>query len=197
VTPFSVGQTIVVRDIIYGEPFTEWPQRVVEDRGDELRVLLTPGTQGLGPALWIKSLRDNDPAPRKELLEAYARRDWEMAAWTWQRNTRLAIMFTDRYFAIAPMWNEHGEFTCWYVNFQLPFTRTADGVDTSDLHLDLIVDPDLSHHWKDEDEYAHAIQLGLVPDEWQQAIDAARGQALAMVEHREGPFGEDWRSIPR
>ncbi|WP_327117377.1 DUF402 domain-containing protein [Nocardia sp. NBC_01730] len=195
-TSFAAGRTIVIRDMIYGRSFTEWPQRVIEDRGNELRVLLIPGTKGLGPALWIKSMRENDPAARGELLQAYARREWEMAPWTWQRNTRLAIMYTDRYFAIAPMWNERGEFRCWYVNFQLPFTRTADGVDTSDLHLDLIVDPDLNCHWKDEDEYVLAIRLGLVPIEWQHAIDAARGQALAMVERRDGPFSEDWRSIP-
>jgi protein associated with RNAse G/E len=175
---------------------TEWPQQVVEDRGEELRVLLTPGTRGLGPVLWIKSMRDNDPGARGQLLEAYARREWEMADWIWERNTRLAIMYTDRYFAIEPMWNERGEFHCWYVNFQLPFTRTAGGVDTSDLHLDLIVDPDHTYRWKDEDEYALAIRLGLVPGEWQQAVETARHQALGMVERRAGPFGEDWSTIP-
>ncbi|MEV4123970.1 DUF402 domain-containing protein [Nocardia sp. NPDC049707] len=182
--------------MIFGRAFTEWPQRVVADRGDELRVLLTPGTEGVGPQLWIRSMREDDPGARGRLLEAYARREWEMGAWVWQRTTRLAIMYTDRYFAIAPMWDEHGEFLWWYVNFQLPFTRTADGVDTSDLHLDLIVEPDLSYHWKDEDEYALAIRLGLVPERWQRAIEGARDEALDLVARRAGPFGEDWRAVP-
>ncbi|WP_433207897.1 DUF402 domain-containing protein [Nocardia sp. CA-107356] len=119
-----------------------------------------------------------------------------MATWTWQRTTRLAIMYADRYFAIAPMWNERGEFLCWYVNFQLPFMRTAEGVDTSDLHIDLVVEPDLTYHWKDEDEYALAIGLGLVPEAWQRQITTAREQAVAMIERRDGPFGEEWLTIP-
>ncbi|WP_433734235.1 DUF402 domain-containing protein [Nocardia sp. CA-129566] len=182
--------------MIFGRSFTEWPQRVVEDGGDELRVLLTPGTVGLGPELWIKSMRENDPAARGQLLEAYARREWAMANWTWQRTTRLAIMYAERYFAIAPMWNERGEFLGWYVNFQLPFVRTTEGVDTSDLHIDLVVAPDLSYRWKDEDEYALAIRLGLVPDEWQREIEAARTEALTMVERRDGPFAEEWVTLP-
>lgn len=186
----------MVRDMIYGRAFTEWPQRVVADHGDELRVLLTPGTAGSGPALWIRSMRDNDPTARGRLLEAYARRTWEMGAWVWQRTTRLAVMYADRWFSIAPIWDERREFRGWYVNFQLPFTRTVDGIDTSDLHIDLVVEPDLTYRWKDEDEYALAIRLGLVPDDWQQAIESAREQALEMVERRDGPFGEDWRSIP-
>ena len=41
----------------------------------------------------------------------------------------------------------------WYVNLQLPFRRTELGFETMDLVLDLIVDPDGSWRWKeDEDE---------------------------------------------
>lgn len=194
---FTPGQTIVVREMIFGKPYAQYPQQVVQDRGSEIRVLLTPGTDGFSPALWVKSILEQDDRARAELLEAYARREWETAPWTWQHNTRVAILYADRYFAIDPMWNEQGEFMFWYVNFQLPFVRTPDGIDTSDLHLDLIVKPDFSYSWKDEDEYAHAIHLGLVPDEWQKAIEEAREQAIAMVEGREGPFGEDWLVCPR
>jgi hypothetical protein len=35
-----------------------------------------------------------------------------------------------------------------------------------------------------------------VPDEWRREIEAARTEALTMVERRDGPFGEDWLSIP-
>ncbi|WP_433716276.1 DUF402 domain-containing protein [Nocardia sp. CA-084685] len=195
-TPFAVGRTILVRDMIFGRPFTEWPQRVVADHGDELRVLLTPGTEGAGPQLWIRSMLERDRAARGRLLESYARREWEMGRWVWQRTTRVAIMYAKRYFAIVPTWDEHGEFLWWYVNFQLPFTRTTDGVDTSDLHLDLIVEPDLSYRWKDEDEYALAIRLGLVPEHWQHAIEGACEEALDLVARRAGPFAEDWRTIP-
>ncbi|MDX6428935.1 MAG: hypothetical protein QOE54_1301, partial [Streptosporangiaceae bacterium] len=51
----------------------------------------------------------------------------------------------------------------WYINFQRPYRRTQLGVDTFDLFLDLVVNPDLSSWvWKDEEEYLHSRRLGIV-----------------------------------
>jgi protein associated with RNAse G/E len=189
---FEPGAAIVVRDMVFGRPFTAFPQTVAWDTGDELAVLLQPGTVGYAPALWIKSLRDNDPEARAGILPAYARRDWEIGEWTWERTIRLAILSDSKYFAIDPMWTQEGEFLCWYVNFQLPFVRTSIGVDTSDLHIDLIVRPDLTYYWKDEDEYEQAQQLGLVEPEWERGIERGRDEVLSMINQRVGPFGRDW-----
>ncbi|WP_244905226.1 DUF402 domain-containing protein [Streptomyces agglomeratus] len=77
----------------------------------------------------------------------------------------------------------------WYVNFEHPTRRTEAGFDTFDLTVDLVVDPGLTGwQWKDEDEYAHVRRLGIVTDTEHQAVNAARGQVLATLEERSGPF---------
>ncbi len=54
-----------------------------------------------------------------------------------------------------------GEFRSWYVNLEEPGTRWDDGVaagiDTIDYDLDIVVAPDRSWHWKDEDEFAYHL----------------------------------------
>jgi predicted RNA-binding protein associated with RNAse of E/G family len=188
---FEPGTEIVIRDVIFGRPYAVWPQRVIADSGSELVALLRPGTVGVGPALWIQSLRNDDPAAREAFLPALATGECEVGEWTWRRTTWLSFLTAGRYFAISPVWV--GErFDCWYVNFQAPYERTAVGVDTSDLHIDLHVDPDLSYRWKDEDEYAHARRLGLVTDACHQKVEEAREQVVAMVQQERGVFAASW-----
>jgi len=45
-----------------------------------------------------------------------------------------------------------GEFAGWYVNLETPYTRHDEGVDATDLVLDVVVSPDRSWVWKDEEE---------------------------------------------
>lgn len=79
----------------------------------------------------------------------------------------------------------------WYVNFEHPTRRTDTGFDTLDLALDLVVAPDLTRwEWTDEDEYAHVRRLGIVSDTEHRAVDAARGEVLAMLTERSGPFAQ-------
>jgi hypothetical protein len=47
-----------------------------------------------------------------------------------------------------------GVFLGWYVNLETPSRRWSLGLDTSDLALDIWVEPDRSWRWKDEDEFA-------------------------------------------
>jgi predicted RNA-binding protein associated with RNAse of E/G family len=195
---FEPGAAVVVRHVIFGRPYSVWPQRVVADDGHELAVLLQPGTNGLGPALWIQAMREEDPAARAAFLPALAAQECEVGDWTWRRTTMLAFCWPDRYFSVNPIWADD-RFVCWYVNFQIPYQRTTIGADTSDLHLDLEVFADFSYRWKDEDEYAHARDLGLVTDRCHKRVEEARGQALAMMDARQAPFVDtwiDWRPDP-
>jgi protein associated with RNAse G/E len=57
-----------------------------------------------------------------------------------------------------------GAFARYYVNLELPAVRWFDhgtglaGLDTVDYDLDVIVEPDLAWHWKDEDEFAERLR---------------------------------------
>jgi predicted RNA-binding protein associated with RNAse of E/G family len=86
------------------------------------------------------------------------------------------------------------------VNLQRPYTRVDGGIDTLDLLVDLLVDlvvgPDLSWSWKDEDDYAKGRRSGVITDDDHRHVTAAREQAVAMIEDREAPFGDrppTWR----
>jgi len=69
----------------------------------------------------------------------------------WEGHGCLMIQEPGSSHAIWHFW--HGEkrkFTCWYINLQTPFRRTAVGYDTQDLELDLVVFPDGRWEIKDE-----------------------------------------------
>ncbi len=72
-----------------------------------------------------------------------------------------------------------------------PPAAPRNGFDTLDLTVDLVVAPDLTGgEWKEEDEYAHVRRLGIVSDTEHRAVDAARGEVLAMLTERSGVFAQ-------
>ena len=80
------------------------------------------------------------------------------------------------------------------MNVERPYRRTPIGFDTSDLLVDLVVEPDGTCRWKDEEEYEQGRRLGLVSDTDHAKLEVAREQALAMVERRVSPFDDRWLS---
>jgi predicted RNA-binding protein associated with RNAse of E/G family len=79
----------------------------------------------------------------------------------------------------------------WDVNFEEPLRRTPLGVDTFDWKLDLIVLPDGTHRWKDEDELEQAAALGLLD------ADEVRAEAARVLAEWPFPTGwEDWQPDP-
>lgn len=189
--PFTPGAGIVVRNVIFGKPFDAFPNTVVADDGYELVTAMLPGAEGAAMALWIDSIRNKNAASREQMMPALANRDWKLGPWTWRRTKVLSVLYPDRYYGVKPMWQDE-TFLGWYVDFQAPYGRTAIGVDTSDLHIDLVVEPDFSHRWKDEDEYTHARRLGLITDRCHSRLDDARSEVLSLVENRQGPFADGW-----
>ena len=83
------------------------------------------------------------------------------------------------------------------MNFERPYRRTAIGFDTTDLIIDLVIEPDGTYRWRDVDEYEQGRRLGIVDDTDHAAVEKAREQALAMFEQRTGPFEEQWVSWRR
>jgi hypothetical protein len=89
-----------------------------------------------------------------------------------------------------------GRFKCYYVNLQAPGRRTPIGLDSLDQVLDVVIQPDGSWRWKDEDELAFAVGLGVFsPDE---AAQIRREGELVIASLPELlPTGwEDWQPDP-
>jgi predicted RNA-binding protein associated with RNAse of E/G family len=149
------------------------PHIVVEDRDDLL-------------ALWMPkgSLRNYvDMADRSRVVPPTV----------WHRDT-LRLMFPGKPYSVLTAPRDRG-FSGWYVNLEAPFVRTEIGVDTSDNALDVVVAPDLSWRWKDEDTMQAWIDIGVfTPEEVERFYEEGR-DAIAAVEARLFPFDgayHDW-----
>ena len=115
---------------------------------------------------------------------------WELEDTAPTRDS-LCIARRGRHHSIYVFWDEDGVFSHWYVNFEQPLRRTQLGFDTFDEKLDLIVRPDGSYRWKDEDELEQAAAAGLLD-----AV-AVRAEAARVLEEWPFPVGwEDWRPDP-
>ena len=80
-----------------------------------------------------------------------------------------------------------GRFTSWYVNLELPVAPWRDaelaGADTVDWDLDVVIKPDRSWRWKDEEEFAQRLtqpEHYWVDDE--QRVREAGSQVVKQVE---------------
>jgi hypothetical protein len=72
-------------------------------------------------------------------------------------------------YAVWVFWaGEPRSFDRWYVNFQRPLSRTADGFETLDHEIDLWSSDLRAWHWKDEELFAQRAGEG-----WFTANDVA------------------------
>ncbi|MEU4896159.1 DUF402 domain-containing protein [Streptomyces sp. NPDC044780] len=192
---FDVGETVVRRDVYQGRVWSELTLRVVDDTGEALVTACCPGSETRWSSSYAKVRADGDRSVRTEAFEAMAAGERELVPGVWQDTELLLWKPPTAWFSInaffAPGPGGTYRLRNWYVNFEYPMTRTDDGFNTFDLAVDLLIAPDLTRwRWKDEDEYAHVRRLGIVTHTDHQAVDAARAQALAMLEERQGPFAE-------
>ncbi|GII52578.1 hypothetical protein Pth03_09670 [Planotetraspora thailandica] len=191
---FDVGETVVRRDVFREKTWTASPQRVLLDDGERLALACWPGAVSLAPTDWILWLRTGDPVVRKQTIHNLASGRWRLGRWIWRDTIWVSSQRTGDYYGVGQFYDPQHRLQRWYVNFQRPYRRTALGIDTFDLLLDLVVEPDLSaYRWKDEDEYTHGRRLGVISDAEHQAVERAREQVIALIDERTGPFEDTWQ----
>jgi uncharacterized protein len=164
----------VWRDVHRGRVWRAQACRVVEETAELLALWIPRGSPYRVPAGGLRIPGDA----------------WELEPGATTRD-QLCVARRGRAHSIYLFWEEGWELGHWYVNFERPLVRTPLGVDTFDEKLDLIVRPDGSYRWKDEDELEAAAAAGL--------LDAAGVRAEAERVLREWPFPtgwEDWRPDP-
>ncbi|MGW5361733.1 DUF402 domain-containing protein [Actinopolymorpha pittospori] len=169
----------------------------MQDTGDLLALARWPGVEGLAPTTWIEWLHTGDDVARQRALPNLARGHWDLATWRWRDTTVLTLLLPDTYFSVDLFFGDRGELAMWYVNFEQPYRRTALGIDTFDLLLDLVVAPDLRPRWKDEDEYHQGRRLGLITDTEHRQVQVAREQVMDLLRRAEGPFDRRWQDWRR
>ena len=148
--------------------------RIVEDSDETIALWIPAGSQGKVPA---GSLRIPGDA-------------WELEDVS-QSREQICVARPGQAHSVYVFWNEDWELTHWYVNFERPLRRSLVGFDTFDEKLDLIVRPDGSYEWKDEDELEQAAAVGLLD------ADEVRAEAARVLDDWPFPTGwEDWRPDP-
>jgi Protein of unknown function (DUF402) len=81
------------------------------------------------------------------------------------------------------------------VNLEGPLARSPVGFDLDDLFLDLLIEPDGSYRWLDEDELDAALAAGLIST---REAGEARAEGERVLSAWPFPTGwEDFRPDPR
>lgn len=181
------GDVILWRGIYRERIWHVQPTILVKDSPEEIVLALLPGTECMAEPSYPK--RKKEGQRRWHYLE----KDWQLAKYTWQTNRLLLIFEPGNYYSVILFWNHTShDFLCYYVNFQLPFLRNGEAVDTLDLDIDLIIRPDFSYEWKDVDDYKQAIAHGAILPEWSREIEAATDNILEKLENHRYPLDGSW-----
>ena len=185
------GQTAVLRGIFNDRVWLAQSTLVVKDTLAETALLLPVGAQCAFPEGYFR-WRRGDFSEGTRWQEALAGA-WRLKQFDWLTNRFLVLLEPDKYYATFLIWNQaSGAFECYYINFQLPYRRSLCGFDTLDLDLDLVVAPDFTWKWKDEDEYREAIRLGGIRPDWACGVEDAQPDVFTRLEHRIYPFDGAW-----
>jgi predicted RNA-binding protein associated with RNAse of E/G family len=136
----------------------------------------------------------DDPAVRPKVCATLASGRWRMVKSTWHTNRALWIWPRGCSYMIGLFWEDASDrFRGWYFNLQTPLRRSSVGFDLFDYLLDVVVRPDRTWFWKDEDEFANALRLGVIEREDAAAV-RAQGELLTQQIDELLPTGwEDWR----
>jgi Protein of unknown function (DUF402) len=185
------GTTIVVQEIWRDNVWAARPQRVVRDEGDFAVLWFPQGTRWKAPT--TPPGRPLEQNRGERLATCALSGDWVFRDAEWDVDTLVLVREGDCH-ALWVSWLPSGEHWGWYVNLQLPFRRTTLGFETMDLVLDLIVDPDGSWRWKDEDELATWVARGVFEPELAERIRAEGESVLARAPWPTG--WEEWRPDP-
>ncbi|WP_406191979.1 DUF402 domain-containing protein [Kitasatospora sp. NBC_01560] len=163
------------------------------DTGTVLELAYWPGIRSLAPTTLATALRTGDDEARSNGLTNLAAGTWTLGPWAWRDTVRRSRFETGEWFSVHHIQTPTGKSLRLYVNFERPAVRTRIGIDTLDLLVDLVVEPDLSSvRWKDEDEYAHGRRLGFITDQDHRLVEQARERALGLLQGRAGPFAGPW-----
>jgi hypothetical protein len=174
------GDPVLLRSVYRGRVRQAFPFRFVAETDGRLVFYNGPGNAGLHMG------RDADG----RYLDRWVRGDPPIHH-VWEDTHLVKLVRPGEAHTVEVWWHEDWSFFRWYVNLQAPLRRTRLGWDSTDWALDVVVDPDGTPHWKDEDDFAEAIALGVFDDA---AAAAVRAEGERVMADRPWPTGwEGWR----
>ncbi|MDD5339193.1 MAG: DUF402 domain-containing protein [Dehalococcoidales bacterium] len=188
---FSPGQTIVLREVVHNKLWSAKPVIVVQDMPELLVFYAPPATMAKKP---------KTPAGSRVKAANRVNDDWILIDSPWTDYDLLRMTIPGSIYSVLAFWDSPGmRFHDWYINMEDPLRRTGFGFDYLDQWLDAIVAPDLSAwHWKDEDEFAEAIDAGLISKDKSVVIRTEAERVVKWIQSGKSPFNswEKWRPDP-
>lgn len=179
---FLPGETIVFREVWRDAPWSTWAAIVVADEPGRTILYRPIGTPGMVP------VNERGPFRRTDTGHWHEPRSWQ---------GRHALMIHDHGepFSIWCMWDDSWQLDRWYVNLERPWTHARGAIETMDHELDIVVAPDRSWEWKDEERLAEWVAGGA--HTLDEAADfRAHGERVLRerVHPWRAPFDEGWEA---
>lgn len=186
------GESCALRGIVNGQVWLTQSVIVVRDEPDETVLLLLPGAECAYPEGYWHWKRDRDRAQGTRWQEA-RKDEITLRQFAWERNRILIFLEPEKYYSCYLFWDHQADqFSCYYINFQLPFRRSHCGFDTLDLDLDIVIDPQYNWEWKDIEDYRDGIREGGIRDEWVKGIEQAQADVFDRIDTRGYPLDGSW-----
>jgi protein associated with RNAse G/E len=185
------GDHVLLRGIYNNHVWIAQSSIVVKDDPAEVALALLPGAGCAVPEGYLN--RKHGTGGKWSRWDDYLNDRRDMQEFNWHTNRLLLLMEPESYYGAVYFWNHaSNEFLCYYINFQLPFTRTAHGFDTLDLELDIVIEPSYEWQWKDAEEYQEGIAKGVFQPQWIEKIDQAKAEVFQKLESKAYPFDGSW-----
>jgi len=178
---FEPGQTIEMREVWSGKTW-ELRSAVVVNDSAQLIALYTP--------------------PKSEALVAVSRDGRHLRMPTEEWSLQPALTFDSGLLGLHVPGTQHSVLVIfdpppgygpWYINLESDLQRTDGGFEYEEHVLDILVEADLATwRWKDEDELAEAVELGLFTAPQAAEFRAEGERALEWLLSRRPPYDRDW-----
>ena len=184
---WAEGAPALLRYIHDGRVSRVLPVSVVADDERSTQLFARSGTP-------MRTRCDLDDVPLQRSLP-YAERfalPWRLGPSVWSGYHVLMLTPRDAGHSFWAYWDDAWGFEGWYVNLQDPLRRSRFGFDTADNVLDVVVRPDMSWQYKDEDELAEAVQVGRFTAAEADGLYQEGARATAAIDARAWPFDRDW-----
>jgi len=188
---FERGRLVLHRNVRRGRIGWVRPCRVVSD--DERGLLLWLARES--PV--ASEVADDGRGMRTMPFTEWISCSYRLGMFRWQGPPLLKFLPADGAYSVWWFRDEQDRFANWYVNLEQPGVRWDDGelagVDMVDQDLDVVVFPDLSWQWKDEEEFAE--RLACPEHYWVADAEAVRAEGervIKLVEAGEFPFDGTW-----
>jgi hypothetical protein len=188
---FAPGRQVLYRNIDGERLACVRPCRVVSDDDRGLLLWLAQGSAVLlEQAVDGRCIRD---MPFAEWVKL----DREVVPATWQGPGLLKFVPPEGDHSVWFFRDRRGRFTHWYVNLEYGALRWDDGaiagVDVIDQDLDIVVHPDRTWEWKDEDEFGERLTI---PDHYwvrdEATVWAEGRRVIEVIEAGGFPFDGTW-----